>query len=523
MKASTQPKQNSKDLTQPKADKQASNHTILQAYKSKTAQFQTEEEELVQGKFETAQLATEEEEEPLQRRPNNTGLPDNLKSGIENLSGYSMDDVKVHYNSSQPATLLAHAYAQGTDIHVAPGQEKYLPHEAWHVVQQKQGRVQPTKQLKGKTNINDDAVLEKEADVMGAKVMQMKESDFQTTQKNEGVNSDITQLQVYTMKRDLPLTKKVKEKNGSDAWIKYIDALKRKHPLPEGKVNDEDRGPEFNRERESLRKRIDIANTKKDYQTTSAHVAGIDMGDRKRIGSGANKIKKIAGNDWIGAHLVKDAWGGMDNMMNVVAWPQEAEDSWSGGFEDQIDDFFLDGLTETGRIYIEVSKEDELISSTVVKSKVEEKKTKDEGKDKWLLQEAEKKRWEINNAIETVPYIAIGKYQLDDKASEGKVFKNSHQINNDLTGFDYARGEALKSINESIEGSLLKAKSLHVNAVRNAKGQEDIANSEKALRSKARTEAIIAEFNNLNPTEFSENLENIPKELFDKKTKAKAQ
>ncbi len=107
---------------------------------------------------------------PIQRK-NNTGLPDTLKSGIENLSGYSMDDVKVHYNSSKPAQLQAHAYAQGTDIHLGPGQEKHLPHEAWHVVQQKQGRVKPTKQLKSKVNINDDAGLEKEADVMGEKAV----------------------------------------------------------------------------------------------------------------------------------------------------------------------------------------------------------------------------------------------------------------------------------------------------------------------------------------------------------------
>jgi hypothetical protein len=52
-----------------------------------------------------------------------------------------MDDVKVHSNSDKPAKINAHAYAQGTDIHPASGQEKHLPHEAWHVVQQKQGRV----------------------------------------------------------------------------------------------------------------------------------------------------------------------------------------------------------------------------------------------------------------------------------------------------------------------------------------------------------------------------------------------
>jgi len=102
----------------------------------------------------------------------NTGLPNNLKSGIENLSGYSMDDVTVHYNSDKPAQLQAHAYAQGTDIHIASGQEKHLPHEAWHVVQQKQGRVKPTLQMKGKVNINDDKGLEKEADIMGAKALQ---------------------------------------------------------------------------------------------------------------------------------------------------------------------------------------------------------------------------------------------------------------------------------------------------------------------------------------------------------------
>lgn len=99
------------------------------------------------------------------------GLPSQLKQGIESLSGMSMDNVKVHYNSSQPAQLNAHAYAQGSDIHVAPGQEKHLPHEAWHVVQQAQGRVQPTMQMKGGIPVNDDNGLEHEADVMGSRAL----------------------------------------------------------------------------------------------------------------------------------------------------------------------------------------------------------------------------------------------------------------------------------------------------------------------------------------------------------------
>ena len=111
---------------------------------------------------------------PLQLKPNNTGLPDNLKAGVEALSGYSMDDVKVHYNSGKPAQLQALAYAQGTDIHIAPGQEQHLPHEAWHVVQQKQGRVKATMQMMGGVEVNDDEGLEREADRMGNKINQGK-------------------------------------------------------------------------------------------------------------------------------------------------------------------------------------------------------------------------------------------------------------------------------------------------------------------------------------------------------------
>ena len=131
-----------------------------------------DEEKLKQGKF--IQRASKEEEELkqgkfiAQRAPNKTGMPDNLKSGVEQLSGLDMSDVRVHYNSSKPAQVQAHAYTQGTNIHVAPGQEQHLGHEAWHVAQQKQGRVQPTTIVAGMP-VNDNPGLEHEADVMGGK------------------------------------------------------------------------------------------------------------------------------------------------------------------------------------------------------------------------------------------------------------------------------------------------------------------------------------------------------------------
>jgi uncharacterized protein YbjQ (UPF0145 family) len=187
-----------------------------------------EEEEPLQGKFESgnqpAQLVAEEE--PLQGKfesgerksspnwafqlksnignstttqksvpqANKTGLPDSLKSGVEQLSGISMDDVKVNYNSASPAQLHAHAYAQGKDIHVAPGQEKHVPHEAWHVVQQKQGRVKATTQLKESVPVNDDKGLENEADVMGAKAVAIVGNENSTVQKKAISNTEVAQL-----------------------------------------------------------------------------------------------------------------------------------------------------------------------------------------------------------------------------------------------------------------------------------------------------------------------------------------
>jgi len=100
----------------------------------------------------------------IQRRG---GLPASLQAGIERLSGMSMADVQVHYNSAMPAQVGALAYAQGSNIYLGPGQSQHLAHEAWHVVQQRQGRVRPTIQVNGMA-VNDNIQLEREADVMGA-------------------------------------------------------------------------------------------------------------------------------------------------------------------------------------------------------------------------------------------------------------------------------------------------------------------------------------------------------------------
>jgi|WetSurMetagenome_2_1015567.scaffolds.fasta_scaffold00231_6 hypothetical protein len=122
--------------------------------------------ETVQPKLRLGTVGDRYEQKQNSPLPNRTGMPDRLKAGIESLSGIDMSDVRVHANSDKPAQLNALAFTQGKQIHLGPGQEKHLPHEVWHVVQQKQGRVRVTRQMKG-VGVNDEARLEVEADTMG--------------------------------------------------------------------------------------------------------------------------------------------------------------------------------------------------------------------------------------------------------------------------------------------------------------------------------------------------------------------
>jgi hypothetical protein len=228
-----------------------------------------EEEELLQGQFETAQRQGDLEDEelfqgkfgaaPIQRerdaKTNDTGLPDNLKAGIENLSGYSMDDVSVHFNSPKPAQLQAHAYAQGTDIHLASGQEKHLPHEAWHVVQQKQGRVKPTLQMKAGTPVNDDPQLENEADVMGERALQLK----------AGTDKCLIDGSVPSVAQT-PMQLQVEKENASPELFSLIDQLEQLQSEAQKLGKNDDEAPDISELSNKLAKLREIASGNDEHE-----------------------------------------------------------------------------------------------------------------------------------------------------------------------------------------------------------------------------------------------------------------
>ncbi len=157
-----------------------------------TSQLQPlkEDEELpAQGKFaeKPSQMEKPEEEElpgqgkfdAAQKQDNKTGMPDKVKSKMEDSLKADFSDVKVHANSPKAPEVGALAYTQGHDVHFAPGQfspdtssgQKLLGHELAHVVQQREGRVQPTIEIAGMP-VNDNPDLENEADKLGDKAVQ---------------------------------------------------------------------------------------------------------------------------------------------------------------------------------------------------------------------------------------------------------------------------------------------------------------------------------------------------------------
>ena len=214
----------------------------------------------------------------IQKKNNNGGLPSNLKSGVEKLSGQDMSDVSVHKNSDKPAQLNAHAYAQGKDIHLGPGQEKHLPHEAWHIAQQKQGRVQPNKQLKSDIPINDDDSLEKEADEMGMKALQAgSEANYNKNSKLEdkalgNTVADISQLKAI---------QKIADGSNSVRQLKEFDAL----------VNKRDKEGIRQLQEKAGRSKSNLETTQSlSYNAPENNTSSAESNDQNEINSELNEI-----------------------------------------------------------------------------------------------------------------------------------------------------------------------------------------------------------------------------------------
>jgi hypothetical protein len=152
-----------------------------------------EEEEPLQGKGE---IQLSEEKKVTQEKSsftNTTGIPHAVKGKMEGAFNTDFSNVRIHNNSDRSKQLGALAFTQGSDIHFTSGQynpetkggQELLGHELTHVVQQRQGKVQPTKQGKG-FSVNDSPALENEADVLGKKAADFSENKEDFTSGKTG-------------------------------------------------------------------------------------------------------------------------------------------------------------------------------------------------------------------------------------------------------------------------------------------------------------------------------------------------
>ena len=127
----------------------------------------------------------------IARKAGPAALPAQLAQGVESLGANDVTGVDVHFDSPVAASNGASAYAQGGAIHVAPGIDSTMVHEAWHVVQQAQGRVNPTMQRRADSDPASaaggdvDAGLESQirassGQPLGAEIRTRMESGFGT-------------------------------------------------------------------------------------------------------------------------------------------------------------------------------------------------------------------------------------------------------------------------------------------------------------------------------------------------------
>lgn len=297
---------------------------------------------------------------------------------------------------------------------------------------QARGRVQPTMQMKDGVFANDDRGSEQEADKTRENAVQMRRDTSRKQPEPHGV----IQRAKYSIEKRVSLTtaaKPWKEKDGQSAKKRAVGAmlatLREEYPLPssykktqDNNTDDNFRGKDFlERKAEILKRFEDVDESATDVISTRASIEGDKEAGKRRSTSQAADVSRIApGFKWIGAHLIKREWGGADNMWNVVAWPQEAEDKWADQFEKSVD---TDGLygRDPGTVGIAVTKEDDTIDKDFIdevekysleiglNNSVTAETAKQTGKFKETVA---KKRNYLNRAMESIPVNAAGTNKL---------------------------------------------------------------------------------------------------------------
>lgn len=120
-----------------------------------------------------------EDEDIIQKKENKattnpSKLPDSINNVAKKSFGQDLSNVNIRTNDKEADDLGAKAFTKGNEISFGNGEydpssaegKSLIGHELAHVIQQKNGLVQPTSSINN-IFINDNPHLEKQADEMG--------------------------------------------------------------------------------------------------------------------------------------------------------------------------------------------------------------------------------------------------------------------------------------------------------------------------------------------------------------------
>lgn len=61
--------------------------------------------------------------------------------------------------------------------------------------------------------------------------------------------------------------------------------------------------------------------------------------------------------NFMGGHVIKRAWGGEDNYINIVVWQKETEDEWEAKFEKEVEERIAKGYWFSLRVDVQTERE----------------------------------------------------------------------------------------------------------------------------------------------------------------------
>jgi len=136
---------------------------------------------------ESGDTVKKKQSEKTAAETNRTDVSDGMTKQFGGLAGVVFGNASVHFNSGKPAKLSARAYARGNKVHIGPKQEEPLKLESRHMVQQKQGLVEPTVEIDGQPTNEEERL---------GKIANMIPNVATIPHKDQIINNEIIQRQI---------------------------------------------------------------------------------------------------------------------------------------------------------------------------------------------------------------------------------------------------------------------------------------------------------------------------------------